>query len=217
MYFVYWCFAYTQKWFLPLAAAGFMPHYSCLQRMEIGWVPGSSASVWQHLWPLLVLWKECQLSWIITCESPSRMTHTGEESWGRKCQLCNCVWFQLTGDREDKCSIHVQQQLQSHMNIYKLSFPQSASQGCGTWQTLHTFILSRLLIMGERHTSCDWIPSLTQGCADSAASPSSITQNKWRSISSQTNTGKNRENVRKTVRERKPRTQCQLKKWYNHG
>lgn len=42
------------------------------------------------------------------------------------------------------------------------------------------FHLSHLLIMGERHTSCD----LTQGCIDSPAPPSSITQNKWRSISS---------------------------------
>lgn len=99
------------------------------------------------------------------------MTHTraagGMSSvWYRK---CNCLLFQLVDDKkkEPKSSIRVHQQLQSHMNTYKSSFPQSASQVCGTWRTLHTFILSRLLITGERHASCDWILSPTQGCSDS--------------------------------------------------
>lgn len=134
------------------------------------------------------------------------MTHTEEAggmSCGRWCQLCNCLWFQLIDDRKV-----INQQLQNHMNIYKLPCPQSASPGCGTQQTLHTFILSRLLIMGERHTSCDWILSLTQGCSDSPASPSSISQNKLRGISSQMNT-------EKREREREKQNQEHCVRWIN--
>lgn len=119
----------------------------------------------------------------------------------------------MTGKK--KSSIHAHQQLHSHMNIYKLSFSQSASQGCGTWQTLHTFILSRLLIMGERHTSCDWILSLTQGCTDLPASPSSITQNKWRSISRQMNKEKKeREREREGLGEKKQNQEHSVR-WTN--
>lgn len=84
------------------------------------------------------------------------------------------------------------------------------SQGRGTWQTLHTFISSRLLIMGDGHTSCDWILSLTHGCTDSPAAPSSIRQNKWRSISSQMNK-ENREREKERLGERENKTRNAVK------
>lgn len=83
---------------------------------------------------------------------------------------------------------HCHQQLQGYTNIYKLSFSQSASQGCCTWQTLHTFIFHICSLWRNDTPAVTGFRSLTQGHIDSPAPPSSITQNKWRSISSAINT-----------------------------
>lgn len=191
---------------LPSAVGEFLPHYTGWRLVEFL----DPQTVWQYLWPLLVHWQERQLSRIVTCESPSHMTHTraagGMSSvWYRK---RNCLLFRLVDDKkkEPKSSIRVHQQLQSHMNTYKSSFPQSASLGCGTWRTLHTFILSRLLITGERHASCDWILSPTQGCSDSPCVSLLNHTKQMKKHFLANEQGKQRERKRERLGERKNRT-----------